>query len=297
MESPSAPVEDAVARARDLALAQEFRPAVALLRAHLRTHPDDSLAWRRLAGALIGLDDRAAAIDAAGRAIDIDPGDVVAWRHRALAGHLLGRHRASYADARRAVELAPDDPEALNLLAVNVLTVDRDVARFRELYRRALAVDRNSAPARHSARVDRRIRRRGAAILLLLAVYPPWCVLFLRWLVVDDGSPDAGWTMWPTVAGVAVMIVAAVVGRTAGAVPLVLTWRGIVGAAGVAGVGAAGAVWGGTRTATMAAAFGLTAVAVSLLFALTFRVRHGRAGRLPEEDATGGPARETARVA
>lgn len=95
----------------------------------------------------------------------------------------------------------------------------------------------------------------------------------------------------------AVLIVCAAAGRTVGVVPLVLTWRGIVGAACVGGAGAAGAVWGGTRTATMAAAFGLTTVAVSLLFALTFRVRHGRAGRLPEEDATGGPARETARVA
>ncbi|WBC12780.1 hypothetical protein O7600_16480 [Micromonospora sp. WMMA1998] len=297
MEPKSTPVEDAVARARDLALAQEFRPAVALLRAHLRAHPDDSLAWRRLAGALIGLDDWAAAIDAAGRAIDIDPGDTAAWRYRALARHLLGRHRASYADARRAVELAPDDPEALSLLAANVLTVDRDVARFRELYRRALTVDPSSAPARHSARLDRRIRRRGAAILLLLAVYPPWCVLFLRWLVVDDGSTDTNWTMWPTVAGVAVMIVAAVVGRTAGAVPLVLTWRGIVGAAGVAGACAAGAVWGGTRTATTAAAFGLAAVAMSLLFSLALRLSHRRAARLPEEDATAGPARESARVA
>ncbi|WP_422744052.1 tetratricopeptide repeat protein [Micromonospora sp. WMMD754] len=297
MESPSAPVEDAVARARDLALAQEFRPAVALLRAHLRTHPDDSLAWRRLAGALIGLDDWAGAIDAAGRAIDIDPGDVAAWRHRALARHLLGRHRASYADARRAVELAPDDPEALSLLAANVLTVDRDMARFRELYRRALSVDPSSAPARHSARLDRRIRRRGAATLLLLAAHPPSCLLFLRWIAIDDGSTDTSWTMWPTVAGVAVMIVAAVVGRTAGTVPLVLTWRGIVGAAGVAGAGAAGALWGGTRTATMAAAFGLAAVAISLLFSLALRLRHRRAGRLPEEDATGGPARESARVA
>lgn len=297
MESPSAPVEDAVARARDLALAKEFKPAVALLRAHLRTHPDDSLAWRRLAGALIGLDDRAGAIDAAGRAIDIDPGDVAAWRHRALARHLLGQHRASYADARRAVEIAPDDPEALSLLAANVLTVDRDMARFRELYRRALSVDPSSAPARHSARLDRRIRRRGAATLMLLTVHPPWCVLFLRWLAVDDGSTDAGWAMWPTVVGAAVVIVAAVVGRTAGAVPLVLNWRGIVGAAGVAGVGAAGAVWGGTRTATTAAAYGLAAVAVSLLFSLALRLRHRRAGRLPEEDATGGPARVPARVA
>ncbi|GAA3770306.1 tetratricopeptide repeat protein [Micromonospora maritima] len=297
MEPPPAPVEDAVARARDLVLAQEFRPAVALLRAHLRTHPDDSLAWRRLAGALIGLGDQHAAIDAAGRAIDADPGDTVAWRYRGLARHLLGRHRESYADARRAVDLAPDDPEGLNLLAVNVLTVDRDVARFRELYRRALTVDPSNAPARHSAGLDRRIRRRGAAALVLLAVYPPWCVLFLRWLAVDDGSTDAGWTMWPTVAGVAVLIVCAAVGRTSGVVPLVLTWRAIVGAACVGGAGAAGAVWGGTRTATMAAAFGLTAVAVSLLFALTFRLRHRRAGRLPEEDATGGPTRESARVA
>ncbi|MEU5720831.1 tetratricopeptide repeat protein [Micromonospora sp. NPDC047738] len=71
--------EDLVARARELVLAERFEPAIALLREHLAAHPDDGVAWRRLAGALIGFGDDAAAVDAARRAIEANPEE---HRHR-----------------------------------------------------------------------------------------------------------------------------------------------------------------------------------------------------------------------
>ncbi|MFI7604145.1 tetratricopeptide repeat protein [Micromonospora sp. NPDC049366] len=137
MQPQSGNGDDAVARARELVRAKQLEPAVALLREHLTAHPDDGVGWRRLAGALIGLDEEPAAVDAADRAIELNSEDAAAYRYRALAHQLLSRYRESYADAKRAVELAPDDHESLSLLALNVLAVDRDTARFKELIQRA----------------------------------------------------------------------------------------------------------------------------------------------------------------
>ncbi|MDG9672455.1 tetratricopeptide repeat protein [Micromonospora sp. DH14] len=97
MEPQSGNGDDAVARARELVRAEQFGPAIELLREHLNAHPDDGIAWRRLAGALIGLGEHAAAVDAAGRAIDIDPEDVAAYRYRALALLMLKRDGESAA--------------------------------------------------------------------------------------------------------------------------------------------------------------------------------------------------------
>ncbi|MGW4502739.1 tetratricopeptide repeat protein [Micromonospora sp. NPDC004336] len=266
MESQSGNVDDAVARARELVRDKRYEPAISLLHAYLRTHPEDPVAWRRLAGALIGAGDHAAAVDAAGRAIEVSPEDVAAHRHRALAHSLLARHRASYSDAKRAVELAPDDHEALALLAVNVLHVDRDVARFKELFRRALAVNSSSAPARYLAEQHRRIRRNSMAVAVWLAATPAGVALLVRWFAVDDAPRDAGWIMWPGLVSVAVGFVSLLVARSARNAPLMLTRPQVSIAMGVAGVIAAGAGYAGTHAAAAAAVLGMASVAVSGFF-------------------------------
>ncbi|MGR6319089.1 hypothetical protein Q2K19_30510 [Micromonospora soli] len=272
--------DDAVARARELVLAEQFEPAIALLRKHLATHPDDGVAWRRLAGALIGLGHNAVAVKAAGRAIDVNPEDVAAYRHRALAHHLRRRHRESYADAKRAVELAPDDPEALTLLAFNVLNVDRDVARFKELFQRALTVTPSSAPARDAARHYRRIRRRSTAVALFLTAFPSAIVLLFRWLVMVDPSSagDARWVIWPGVVAMAVSFVSALLGWSARGAGPMLTLPLVATAMSAAGIVTAGAEYGASRGVPTAAALGLASVAISGCYAFALFRRGARYG-------------------
>ena len=269
MEPQSGTTDDAVARARELVLAERFEPAIALLREHLAVHPEDSIAWHRLAGALIGVDDHAAAVDAAGRSIAVNPDDAVGYRFRALAHHLLNRHRESYADAQRAVELAPDDHEALTLLATNVLTVDRDAARFEELVRRALTVNPDSRPAQSVAREYRRTRRHKMVTTVHLAAAPIAIVLLFGWFAVDTGrSTDARWMIWPGLAAVAAIFVSGGLNWSARgmipdlgpvhmAVAATATWTIVTGAG-----------YGATRGIPAAASLGLTAVAVSGVFGL-----------------------------
>ena len=268
MGSHSGNTDDAVTLARDLVLAERFEPAIALLREHLVEHSDDGLAWRRLAGALIGVDDCAAAVDAASRSIAVDPGDMAAYRYRALAYHLLKRHRESYADAQRAVELAPDDHESLSLLATNVLAVDRDAARFEELVQRALKVNPDSRPAQSLASDYRRTRRRNmAAITVRLAAVPVAIVLLVGWFTLDTGrSADAHWMIWPGLAAVAV-----VGGLRNWPLRDMIPELGLVHvavAATAAGIIVAGVGFGAAQGVSVAASLGLVAVAVSGVFGL-----------------------------
>ncbi|MFI7662321.1 tetratricopeptide repeat protein [Micromonospora parva] len=277
MEPQSGNGDDAVARARELVRAEQFGPAIELLREHLNAHPDDGIAWRRLAGALIGLGDHAAAVDAAGRAIDIDPEDVAAYRYRALALLMLKRDGESYADAKRAVELAPDDHEALSLLARNVVEVDRDVVRFKKLIRRALTVNPDSAPARHLARQYRRLHRRTLTVATHLVTLPAAIVLLIGWFAVGTGrSMDARWMVWPCVVALAVILVRGLFTWSAGGMLPMLTLPQVAAAAGAAGIVAAGAGYGATRGVPTAVVLGLTAVAISGVFGLLLLLQQRR---------------------
>ncbi|RAO54913.1 Protein-serine/threonine phosphatase [Micromonospora noduli] len=289
MEPQSGDGVDAVERARELVRAEQFGPAIELLREHLNAHPDDGIAWHRLAGALIGLDDHAAAVDAAGRAIEIDPEDVAAYRYRALALLMLNRDGDSYADAKRAVELAPDDHEALSLLARNVVEVDRDVARFKELIQRALTVNPDSAPARHLARQYRRRHRRTLTVAIHLVTLPVAIVLLLGWFAVDTGrSMDARWMVWPCLVALAVILVRGLsTWPERGVLPL-LTLPQVSAAAGAAGIVAAGAGYGTTREVPAAAILGLTALAISGVFGLLLLLRHAARHNRPSEEPTTG---------
>ncbi|MEV0714127.1 hypothetical protein [Asanoa sp. NPDC050611] len=288
-------MEDAVARARELVVLGEFEPAVALLRDHLAAHPEDGVAWRRLTGALIGLHDDAAAVDAADRAIEVDSRDAVAYRYRALALHLLARDEESYADAKRAVELAPDDHEALSLLARNVLAVDRDPARFTELIRRALTVNPASAPARAAVRDHRRLQRRTMMIAVNLAAFPVVVVLLFGWFAVDTGrSSDARWMIWPALVALAVTVVAGRLTGSAGRL-LPLTLTQVSAATIAAGVIAAGAVAGTTRAIPAAATLGVISAALSALVGVPIWLR-GRGGA-SAAPPTGGSSRSQLRHA
>ena len=267
MEPQSRGTHDTVARARELVLAERFEPAIALLREHLTAHPEDGLGWHRLAGALIGIDDHAAAIEAASRSIAVDPDDAAAHRFRALAYHLLGRDRDSYADAERAVELAPDDHEALTLLAWGALRVDRDATRFRELVQRALSVKPDSRVAQSVARQYpryQRIRRWDKAAAGQLATFSTAFVLLFGWLAVDTGrSTDARWMTWPGLAALAVFFVSGLLNWSARRVFPAIGLARMAVAVGAAGIITAGAGYGATRAIPTAATLGLTAAAIS----------------------------------
>ncbi|SBT47341.1 tetratricopeptide repeat protein [Micromonospora auratinigra] len=263
---------DAVARAAELARAEQFAPAVALLREHLAADPADNVAWRRLAGALIGLGRHALAVEAAGRAIDLDPTDVAAHRHRALARLLLDRPEDSYADAQHAVRLAPDDPEALSLLAWSVLRVDRDPTRFRELVQQALRANPDSPPANRAVRHHRRMRRWAVASGVLLAALPGGGVPLLRWWAAGDGSTDDRSVVVLLVVTVGCLLFGVSGAR---AFPL-LTWAQSGPAAGVAGLLAAAAGYAAVHGVPTAVAAGTAAIVVAVLFWLVLFRRRAR---------------------
>ncbi|MET8150795.1 tetratricopeptide repeat protein [Actinoplanes sp. NPDC049668] len=115
-------IEDLVAQAGELVLAGQYSRGRVLLDRHLGEHPDDALAWHRLAGALIGLGQSREAVSAADRSISLNPDDPVAYRMRAIA---RGAPRDRAPLPGNAPARDHDEAETLALLTWGVLMTDR----------------------------------------------------------------------------------------------------------------------------------------------------------------------------
>jgi len=232
-ELPDPTGDDVIEQARRQVVAGHYLQAVAGLTAHLDAHPDDALAWRRLAGALIGAGFLPRAIAAADRAIELAPDEPIAYRNRSVANMTLKNFAAMRADAERALALASDDPEVLTLLAYGALLVDRDVSQARAYWERAYALDPQHAAVR---RVGLILRSEPRYALLLAAA--PGAYAGIVTLGFAAATLELPWLLAP-VAVFAVILVAAILvrfrrvpPRPAG--PGVLA-AGVVGAAFVAG--------------------------------------------------------------
>jgi tetratricopeptide (TPR) repeat protein len=178
---------------------ERYEEAVALLTEHLAGHPDDGRAWHRLAGALIGADRAADALDAADRAVALEPDNAVAHRMRALALMYLDRHDEAAQAATDSLALDATDADAHAVLGNALLMRDRPEGEA--ALRAALAIDPENRPA---GKLTRRLRIARWALTAGIAAVPVGLVLGGLALVLA-GSP--GWLVLAGVALAAAVVV------------------------------------------------------------------------------------------
>lgn len=183
-----------VAQARGLVAAKRYSDALTILGALVAADPSDAEAWRLIAQCKLGLNDPAAALDAARSALRISPRSE--WAHRLCSIALMRRHRYSeardeadeavriapglwlthmqradvdihaewvgddtLAAATRAVELAPTEPAAhITLGRVHLVRKNNRLAESG--FREALRLDPSNAVARNNLAVVQLRRRR-----------------------------------------------------------------------------------------------------------------------------------------
>ncbi len=170
----------AVARAEGLCGVHRYTEAITLLTGALASQPDDARTWCVLARAKLGAEDFQGALDAAGRAVALQPAKE--WPHRlasiaftrlnqfqqALSAALesvrlspmlwqtharvavasLNMHMLDQAEraAAKAVELAPLEPDTWTTLG-SVALAHGDRSRAKDAYRRALSLDAENVNA------------------------------------------------------------------------------------------------------------------------------------------------------
>ncbi|WP_250028982.1 tetratricopeptide repeat protein [Paractinoplanes maris] len=137
--------EVAVAQAATLFEQLELEQAVALLQPALSADPAAREGWILLARIQLALDDAAAALDAADRAIQLDPGDPrpLALSSRALT--VLRRHEEAVTLAYRAVIADPRNALWHDRVAWALLSADRQVADAEQAARTAIGLDPTEA--------------------------------------------------------------------------------------------------------------------------------------------------------
>ena len=198
--------DDVIGRARQLVVDGQYLEAAAGLTAHLDAHPDDALAWRRLAGALVGAGEMPRAIAAADRAIALAPDEPVAYRFRALANLELKNYAEMHADAERGLALAGDDVEALTLAVYGALLFERDVPRAKALWQRAHASDANHPAVVRLRRILWSGRWRALLRAVALSAYAAVVALFLGIAALE---PERPWMLVPA-ALLAVFVIVAI---------------------------------------------------------------------------------------
>ena len=198
-------------RALRLGLDHRYAEAIEVLREFLGNHPDNSLGWRRLAGAYLGTNQLTEARRAAERAVATAPADPVS--HRMLGVALL--HSGEYAQAADAADeaIARDgtDAESHALLAYALLELPDGWARARSAATRAHRLDPHNAAATDVYRRVQRLRRRGVAVLAYAAgAAVAFVLLAVAGIVALGGSIPGIWYLLGPAIGCALLAGAAV---------------------------------------------------------------------------------------
>jgi tetratricopeptide (TPR) repeat protein len=165
--------------------------SVGALRARLAADPDDAVAWRQLAAALMESDlDEAMA--AATRATDLAPHDAVAHRYQAIVYVLRGEHASALPVLRTALELDPSDAEAQALVAVCLFEEGASLGQVREAADKAVAADPGNRRARRVAQAVRTAGRASWVALVGPLTAPLAVVLLGGWFYADAGTGTVG---------------------------------------------------------------------------------------------------------
>jgi tetratricopeptide (TPR) repeat protein len=137
--------EVAFAQAATLFEQLELEQAVAVLQPVLATEPTAREGWILLARLKLAMDDAPAALDAADRAIRLDPADPrpLALASRALT--VLGRHEDAVTMAYRAVIAEPRNALWHDRVAWALLSAERQIADAEQAARTAIGLDPTEA--------------------------------------------------------------------------------------------------------------------------------------------------------
>jgi Flp pilus assembly protein TadD len=141
----SNPTELAIAQAAAQFERLDPAQAAATLEPALAAEPSAAAGWILLARARLVLDEAQAALDAAGKAIELRPDDPrpLATASRALT--MLGRHEEAVTMAYRAVIVEPRNPLWHDRVAWALLAADRQLADAEQAARTAIGLDPNEA--------------------------------------------------------------------------------------------------------------------------------------------------------
>jgi tetratricopeptide (TPR) repeat protein len=193
---PSNPTELAIARAAAYFERLEPEQAAATLEPALAADPRTAAGWLLMARIRLTLDQAAAALDAANRAVELLPEDPrpVATASRALT--MLGRHDEAITMAYRAVIDAPDNPFWHDRVAWALLAADRNLADAEQAARTAVGLDPNEAHYyyTHGVALDAlgHTDQARQALLISLRLEPENPVAQHRLAALDGRNRDAG---------------------------------------------------------------------------------------------------------
>lgn len=183
--------ESPLDHAKELVESGQPVAAVDVLRAYLTENPDDPVAWRRLASALVKTTSLVEALVAVDRSIALAPRDGLSHRIRAVVLSGAGRPAEALLSAREAVRCAPRDAESNAILAMLLAGEKGGGDEARAASRRATALDPTNPVARQVSKSlrDARIgyRLRIAAVICFAQL--PVLVLVALAIMDDDVSP------------------------------------------------------------------------------------------------------------
>lgn len=139
----SSPTEVGIARATALFERTEVAEAAAALEPALAADPASVDGWNLMARLRLALDDPAAALEAANRAIALAADDPRALATASRALTLLGRHEEAATMAYRAVIVDPKNPLWHDRVAWALISADRQFADAEQAARTAIGLDAN----------------------------------------------------------------------------------------------------------------------------------------------------------
>ena len=173
------PDDLAALRGRGETLADLGRTAEAAVdfRAALMVEPAANL-WSNLANVELRLGRAAEALDAADRALGLEPERADAWFHRGGALHRLGRADEALAAFERAAALDPHQALVWNAVGLGRIALERHEAAL-EAFGRALEAEPDNAAAHWN---------RGALLVLLGRLREGWTHLDRRWRAPTAGG-------------------------------------------------------------------------------------------------------------
>jgi len=141
----SNPTELGIARAAALFERLDPAQAAATLESVVAADPGAAAGWVLLSRVRLALDEAQAALNAAGKAIELAPDEPRALAGASRALTMLGRHEEAVTMAYRAVILEPRNPLWHDRVAWALLAADRQLADAEQAARTAIGLDPNEA--------------------------------------------------------------------------------------------------------------------------------------------------------
>jgi Flp pilus assembly protein TadD len=192
---PSNPTELGIARAAAYFERLDPEQAAATLEPVLAADPRPAAGWLLMARIRLTLNQAAAALDAANRAVELLPEDPRPLGTASRALTMLGRHEEAITMGYRAVIAEPENPFWHDRVAWALLAADRNLADAEQAARTAVGLDPDEAHYyfTHGVALDAlgHTDQARQALLISLRLEPENPVVQHRLAILDGQSRDA----------------------------------------------------------------------------------------------------------